>query len=168
MQVHQKFFGAWVFASAILLLCSIPSNAQTGSNAITKENTRVLTKEALFEGAGLSAESQNKVLGNLLKYSQSTKAKEDGHFEMKVPAFSPRMPYMMANIIPAFPESNPCASVADEKQLKAMHSLLMATLSSKSINTAAFDAEVPKGCNAKRLRYYLNVTAQLFPDKSTK
>lgn len=174
MQFHRKLYGAGGIGCAVWLLCAIPAGAQTGGNAGGKENTGVLTKEYLFEGTGLSAESQNKVLGNLLKYSQSPKSLEGGHFDMRVPAFpkyKQTTPAMAMGTIP-FPSastvSDPCASVADEKQLNAMHRLLAATLSSKSIDSAAFGAKVPKGCNAQRLRYYLNVTAQLFPDGSNK
>lgn len=174
MQFHRKLYVAGGIGFAFWLLCAIPAGAQTGGSAGAKDNTRVLTKEFLFEGTGLSAESQNRVLGNLLKYSQSSKSLEGGHFDMRVPAFptlKQTTPAMAMGIIP-FPdlstELNPCASVADEKQLNAMHRLLVATLSSKSIDSGAFSAKVPNGCNAQRLRYYLNVTAQMFPEGSNK
>lgn len=173
MQFHRTFYGAGIVASAFLLP-AMPADAQTVGKAGVKENARILTKEYLFEGTGLSAESQNKVLGNLLKHSQVPKSLEGGYFDMRVPAFPTNKqaaPAMAMGTIPFQTpsiEPDPCASVADEKQLNAMHRLLEATLSSKSMNSVAFGSKVPKGCNAQRLRYYLNVTAQLFPDGSTK
>ncbi len=176
MRIHRTFYGAGVIACAFALLCATPAGAQTGgkAGANEKEKTHVLTTENLFEGTGLSAESKNKVLGNLLKYFQSPKSKEDEYYKMKVPAtpmannFDPTSTMAMS-IIPTFSApSDPCASVADEKQLSAMQRLLETTLSSRSMDSAAFAAKVPKGCNGQRLRYYLNVTAQLFPDGGKK
>ena len=175
MRIHRTLYGAGVIVCAFALLCATPAGAQTGgkAGANEKEKAHVLTTENLFEGTGLSAESKNKVLGNLLKYFQSPKSKGDGYAEMKVPAtpmdkaFTPTM--AMGTIPTWTPEPpDPCASVADEKQLSAMQRLLETTLSSRSMDSAAFAAKVPKGCDGQRLRYYLNVTAQLFPDGGKK
>jgi hypothetical protein len=177
MRTHPRLYRAGLVAGFFWLLCAAPASAQTAgkAGANEKEKMPVLTKEYLFEGTGLSAESQNKVLGNLLKHYTMPKALGNGSTEMKiftVPDTKVFLPQMAMGTVPTWtptqPEPDPCASVADEKQLGAMHRLLETTLSSKSMDSAAFAARVPKDCNGQRLRYYLNVTAQLFPEGGKK
>jgi hypothetical protein len=175
MRIHPSLYQAGLIACAFWLLWAPPAGAQTASKADPKENVPVLTKEGLFEGTGLSTESQNKVLGNLLKHYTMPKALGGGAAEMKIfelPKANVFVPQMAMGTVPTWipplSEPDPCDSVADEKQLGAMHRLLETTLSSKSMDAAAFAAKVPQGCNGKRLRYYLNVTAQLFPEGGKK
>ena len=174
MRDNAMFFRAVLMGSALGLLCFSGAGAQTTGKAQSKESTPVLTKERLFEGAELSAENQSKVLGNLLKYMQTPKTKGEGYFDMKVPA-TPEPPTSLPamQITPSsdwlkYRKPDPCTSVADDAQLGAMHRLLVTTLSSRSLNLTDFAAKVPQGCNGQRLRYYLNVTAQLFPEGDKK
>lgn len=175
MRIHPTLYRAGLIACAFWLLCAAPTGAQTAgkAGANEKEKAPVLTTENLFEGTGLSAESQNKVLGNLLKHFQKPKSMGDGSNAMKINAV-PEANVLMSQLAMGtwkpdyLPAPDPCASEADEKQLGAMHRLLETTLSSKSMDPVSFSAKVPKGCNGQRLRYYLSVTAQLFPDGGKK
>lgn len=158
------------------------ANAQLVGKAKTKSPMPVLTKEGLFEGAGLSAEKQNKVLGNLIKHYQLPGSTPDGRDAMRIPGQAPpghAIPVLipLAAIPPAHvwvpgtplqTAVDPCVSVANERQLAAMHRLIVATLSSRLLDQQDFSAKVPKECDSQRLRYYLNVTAQLFPSGDMK
>jgi len=174
MQIHPTRVWAERIACIFCFLCAAPAGAQTAGTAGPNENVPVLTKEKLFEGTGLTAESQNRVLGNLLRHYQSSQMQgaAGGRMEMRIfeaPTTNMMLVPKMAVPAPTWsPAPDACASQADETQLNAMHRLLEATLRGKSMDAMAFADKVPKGCNGQRLRYYLNVTAQLFPEGTKK
>ena len=170
---------------APVLVCWMWSSSSTHAQAPGKvaqpPQDSAFSKEKLFDGTGLSAEQQNAVLGNLLKYqigSPKTGVLSQGVFDAPGPG-RPKTgvqdmgvfgaPVPVANIpgimgLAGTPATDPCAGPATDKQLKAMHSMLSATMAAKSLDQKTFAAKAPNGCNAEQLRYYLNVVTQLFPD----
>ena len=175
---------------APVLVCwmwsSSSTNAQAPGKVAQPPQDSAFSKEKLFDGTGLSAEQQNGVLGNLLKYqigSPKTGVLSQGVFDAPGPvrpktgiqdmsvfgAPGPMRVVPAAQIpgpmgMPGTPATDPCAGPASDKQLKALHSMLSATMAAKSLDQKTFAAKAPNGCNAEQLRYYLNVVTQLFPD----
>lgn len=165
MPVFRNLVHAGVFFSLAALQFAMPVHGQTADKAKASKTPELLTKESLFTGTSLSAENQNIVLGNLLKhYDQRILIPKEA--SMKIPESKPGI----------FPDlkvfgketPDPCASNADAKQLAAMHQLLATTLSARPKDVKEFNESTPKGCDLSRLRYYLSVTAKLFPEENKK
>jgi hypothetical protein len=156
---------AGVFFGLAALQFGAPVHGQTAGKTVATKSAELLTKESLFTGTSLSAENQNIVLGNLLK-----------HYDQRIlvpTEASMKIPESKLGIFPDFKSygketPDPCASNADTKQLAAMHQLLTATMSAKPEDVKEFNQSTPKGCDLSRLRYYLSVTAKLFPEGGKK
>jgi hypothetical protein len=165
MSTLRTLAHAGIFSGLAALQFGMPAHGQTAGKDGTLKASELLTKESLFTGTNLSAENQNIVLGNLLKhYDQRILIPKEA--SMKIPESKPGI----------FPDlkvfgketPDPCASNADAKQLAAMHQLLATTMSARPKDVKEFNESTPKGCDLSRLRYYLSVTAKLFPEENKK
>ena len=161
------------------LLASSSANAQAPGNVAASREGSLLTKEKLFDGTGLSTEAQNRVMGNLLKHSRLGALKagglnEQGVFGAPGPirpptpmVYSPKAPGPIGKDS-LWQIEDPCNGVVNDRQMRALHRLLVAVLAAKSVDANPFTANVPKDCNSEQLRYYLGVAAQLYPESGVK